>query len=77
MAVDIPVEKLAEAFKKLNSAEKARLKTLLGEEWFETSREEDREFIQQLLIKSQEQIKRGEFVHHENVINEVRKKYGM
>ena len=35
------------------------------------------EIIDKLLVKSQQQIKEGNFKTHENVMNEMRKKYGL
>ena len=77
MASNISIEELAASFKKLNPSEKNKLKDLIGEKWFEAAREEELDLIRQLLDKSNEQIRRGEYKSSENILNESKKNYGM
>jgi hypothetical protein len=75
--LNISIEQLAESFKKLSYSDRARLKTLLGEEWFEFKSDEETKTIQELLKISQKQHLEGKSRHFENIIEESRKKYGL
>lgn len=66
----LSVEQLAETFKKLSNSDRARLKALLGEEWFEFNSFEDTKIIQELLKISQKQHLEGKFRDFENIIEE-------
>jgi len=77
MASNISIEELAASFKKLDPLERNQLKELIGEEWFETAREEELDLIRQLLDKSLEEVRLGKVRPSEHVIQESRKKYGL
>ncbi len=73
----INVEELAENFKVLSIEDRAKLKAILGEEWFVTTSEEEQLLIKSLIEKSVDQHKKGETKSYENILQESRKKYGM
>ena len=75
--LNISIEQLAETFKKLSTADRVRLKILLGEEWFEFESAEETKTIQELLKISQKQHLEGKSRHFENIINDSKKKYGL
>ena len=73
----INVEELAENFKVLSIEDRAKLKAILGEEWFVTTSEEEQLLIKSLIEKNVNQHKKGETKSYENILQESRKKYGM
>jgi len=75
--LNISLEQLAETFRKLSKSDRARLKTLLGEEWFEFKSDEETKTIQELLNISQRQHLKGKSCHFENIIEDSKKKYGL
>jgi glucosamine 6-phosphate synthetase-like amidotransferase/phosphosugar isomerase protein len=75
--LNISIEQLAETFRKLSKSDRARLKTLLGEEWFEFKSDEDTKTIHELLKISQKQHQEGKSRHFENIIEDSKKKYGL
>lgn len=77
MPQNISIEEMAENFKNLTPSEKLKLRSLLGNEWFVTSSDEEREIIKSLIEKSEDQHKKGDTKTVENIFNESRKKYGL
>ena len=55
MHQNISLEDMAENFRNLTPSEKMKLRSLLGDEWFVTSSDEEREIINSLIEKSVEQ----------------------
>lgn len=77
MHQNISIEEMAENFRNLTPSEKMKLRSLLGDEWFVTSSDEEREIINSLIEKSVDQHRKGETKSFENILQESRKKYGV
>lgn len=77
MHQNISLEEMAENFRNLTPSEKMKLRSLLGDEWFVTSSDEEREIINSLIEKSADQHRKGETKSFENILQESRKKYGL
>ncbi len=73
--VKISLEQLAESLNKLSASERRKLKSLLHNHWFE--KEEVNQVITELLQKSSEQHRKGEFRPSEVILRESKEKYGL
>ncbi|MEP6260320.1 MAG: hypothetical protein ABJ092_01990 [Gillisia sp.] len=77
MHQNISLEEMAENFRNLTPSEKMKLRSLLGDEWFVTSSDKEREIINSLIEKSVDQHRKGETKSFDNILQESRKKYGL
>lgn len=75
LTIEIPIEQLAKALKKLSDSERVKLKSLVGEEWF--VKEESVRLVQDLVKKSRKEHEEGNSHNYEDIIADSKKKYGL